>query len=141
MKEFDSWLAFGWAVLLLSSLLTMMAVFTGSTGSDLHGLLYVQSLLLPVAGIGIAYYLWKAGRLAEDRRGAALLWRHTPGWLVCAVACTASLTLIAELTLLLLHLLDAGTRPWWEHVPGLGALLSSVAFALGLASLRLPAGR
>lgn len=140
MKEVETWITLGWAALLLSCLLSMMAVFMGSTSSDLRGLVDVQATLLPVAVIGIAYYLWKARRIAEDSRGAALLWRHTPAWLVVAVACAASLTLVAELTFVLLHVLDAGPRQWREHVPAIGALLSAVALALGFASLSLPRG-
>lgn len=141
MNGAGAWVVIGWAALLLSCLVSMMAVFMGAASSDLRTLLDVQATLLPVTIIGIAYYLWRARRLADDNRGAALLWRRTPGWLVFAVASAGSLTMIAELTFLLLQLHDAGTRPWREHVPTLCALSSSVAMALGYASLGLASSR
>lgn len=137
MKTVETWVALGWAALLLSSLLSMLAVFTGSQSGDLHGLLTLQEFMLPFTLAAIAFYFWRARRMAGGRGGAALLWRHTPGWLVLVVASAASLTLIAELTFLLLVAHDVEPRPYSEHVPALVALCSAVALAAAGASLRM----
>lgn len=132
-----AWLVVGWAALLLSSLVSMMAVFMGSSSADLRGLLGVQSLALPVALLAIALYLRWARRHAGGRGGLRLLWAHTPAWLVFVVAAAASLTLIAELTFVLVDLHTAGSRPWPEHVPALVAIVSAVALAAAVASLEV----
>lgn len=132
-----TWLTIGWAALLLSCLVSMMAVFMGSASSDLRGLIAFQAVALPAALLALALYLRYARRAAGGRGGAALLWRHTPGWLVFVVASAASLTLIAELSLLLLDALTEERRPVAEHVPALTALAAGVALAASYACLRV----
>ncbi len=123
----------GWAVVLLSCLVAMMAIFMGSSSGDLAGLLRAQAVALPLALLAIGGYLWRAARLAGGSGGAALLWRHTPGWLLFVIASAASLTLIAELTFGLVQALAGEPRPWPEHVPAILALVSSVALAMAWA--------
>jgi len=132
-----AWLAVGWAALLLSSVVSMMGVFMGSTSADLHGLLGVQALALPVALLAIALYLRWARRRAGGRGGLRLLWTHMPGWLLFVVASAASLTLIAELTFVLVDLHAPGPRPWLEHVPALVAVVSAIALAVAVASIEV----
>lgn len=133
------WVTIGWAALLLSSLISMMAVFLGSASRDLGGLLAVQVFMLPAALIAIGLYLRFAGRAARDVGAFAQLWRHTPGWLVFVVLSAASLTLIAELSMLLIRYHEAGIRPWLEHVPAISAIVFAVALAMAYASLQLSA--
>ncbi len=137
MRMVETWVALGWAALLLSSLLSMLAVFAGSQSGDLQGLLALQEFMLPFTLAAIAFYFWRARRLGDGRGGAALLWQHTPGWLVLVVASAASLTLIAELTFLLLIAHDVAPRPFAEHVPALIALTSALALAGAGANLRM----
>lgn len=132
-----AWLAVGCAALLLSSVIAMMGVFMGSTSGDLRGLLGAQALLLPAALLAIALCLRWARRRAGGRGGLRLLWTHTPAWLVFVVASAASLTLIAELTFVLVQLHAAEPRPWLEHVPALVAVVSALALAAAFASLEV----
>lgn len=132
-----NWLTIGWAALLVSSLISMMAVFMGSGSQDLGGLLGVQIVLLPVALIAIGFYLRYAGRSDREVGAFKTLWRHTPGWLVFVVLSAASLTLIAELTLALIVYHAGGMRPWLEHVPAVSALVYAIALAMGFATLRI----
>ncbi len=133
------WMTIGWAALLLSSVVSMMAVFMGSGSQDLGALLALQVYLLPAALIAIGLYLRFAGRAVRNVGAFAQLWRHTPRWLVFVVMCAASLTLIAELSLMLLEFHEADSRPWLEHVPAFGALVYAVALAMGYASSRINA--
>lgn len=141
MQAILVWVTIGWAVMLLSSLVSMMAVFLGSSSGDLNGLLAFQAAMLPVAAIAIALYLRFAGRSDRDVGGITQAWRFTPGWLVFVVLSAASLTLIAELTIQLIHWHGAQPRPWHEHVPVLSVITNAVALALGVASLNIAAAR
>lgn len=141
MRAVLTWVTIGWAALVLSSVVSMMAVFLGSRSQDLAALLALQAYLLPAALIAIGLYLRFAGRAAHDAGAFGQLWDHTPGWLVFVVTCAASLTLIAELSLLLLDFHEVASRSWLEHVPALGALVYAVALAMGYASLRIGAAK
>jgi hypothetical protein len=132
-----SWLAIGWAALLLSSLVSMMAVFMGSGSGDLHGLLRFQLFLLPVMLLAVAAYIVRAAQKAPDGRGLRLLWRHIPGMMLFAVASALSLTVIAELSFILISLLTDAPRPWLEHIPAATALCSAVALACAYGDLQI----
>jgi len=136
-----SWITIGWAALLLSSMVSMMAVFLGSASLDLYGLLQVQAALVPLALLAITGYVLHARYRSENATALATLWRHIPGWLVFVVVCAALLTLIAELTFLLIGLLAEEPRPLLEHVPAVSAIVNAIALAAGYASLQMSVGR
>lgn len=134
MRSFRVGVTIAWAGVCLSSLVSMMAVFMGSGSGDTRALLSFQNALLPVTLAALVVYGWRATRRGD---GLVLLWRHTPGWLLFVVASAASLTLIAELSFVLITWHDAGTRPWIEHVPAVTALSASLALAAGYADLAM----
>lgn len=131
------WLTVSFAVLLGSSLLSMMAVFSGSTGEDLRDLLRLQTAAVPVA---LAAAVWSYALIAR-RHGAAgaprRLWAELPGWLVLAVTVMLSLVVVAELAFVLVGGYTGEARPWREHVPVATAFTSALALAACYAALRL----
>lgn len=137
MRETKIWLAVGWAALLLSSMVSMMAVFMGSGSADLHGLLLFQLLMIPLAVIAIIAYALQARSRAGGGSGLALLWAKIPGIMLFAVASALSMTLIAELSLVLVSQLTEHPRSWLEHVPSATSAFSSVALAAAYANLQL----
>lgn len=132
-----NWVTIGWAVLLLSSMVSMMAVFMGSGSSDLEGLLLLQLWLIPLQLLALAAYLWRASSLST---GLSALWRHTPGWLVFTLCSALSLVLISELSFVLVTMLAESSRPWQEHIPAATAFLSALALAAGYAHLQIEQG-
>lgn len=131
------WLTIAFAVLLGSSLLSMMAVFSGSTGDDLRDLLSLQTAAIPVAVIATA---WSYALIARRRRKAGTLrtlWAELPGWLVLAIAVMLSLVVVAELAFVLVGSYTGELRPWAEHVPVATAFTSALALAACYAALRL----
>lgn len=141
MRAVLSWIAIGWGLLLCLSLVSMMTVFMNETQPRMDGLLRLQVAALPLVCAALMAYLWRARRLAGGSGGLRLLWQHTPGWLVFAVLSVASLTLIAELTFVLIVLLKDTPQPWFEHLPAVMALLSVVTAAAAAASLNLEAAQ
>lgn len=137
MKEVKVWFAVGWAALLLSSMISMMAVFMGSGSGDLHGLLVFQLLMVPVTVIAIVFYTLQARAHAAGGSGLALLWAHIPGIMLFAVASAMSMTLIAELSFILISILTEQPRSWLEHVPSATAAFSSLALAAAYGNLQL----
>ncbi|HEX7061697.1 MAG TPA: hypothetical protein VF200_06980 [Woeseiaceae bacterium] len=131
------WLTLAFAVLLASSLLSMMAVFSGSTGGDLSDLLNLQTVSVPVA---VAATTWSYA-LSARRHGAAgaprRLWAELPGWLILAVAVMLSLVVVAELAFVLAGGYTGEARPWREHVPVATAFTSALALAACYAALRM----
>ncbi len=130
------WLTLAFAVLLGSSLLSMMAVFSGSTGEDLRDLLSLQTAAVPVA---VAAAAWSYALIAR-RHGAVAprrLWAELPGWLVLAIAVMLSLVVVAELAFVLVGGYTGEARPWREHVPVAAAFTSALALAACYAALRL----
>ena len=115
----------------------MMAVFMGSGSGDLHGLLRFQFFLLPVTLLAVAGYILRARRAAPDGRGLRLLWQHIPGMMLFAAASALSLTVIAELSFVLLSVLTEAPRPWLEHIPAVTALCSAVALACAWGDLQI----
>lgn len=132
-----NWITIGWAALLLSSMVSMMAVFMGSGSSDLQGLLLLQLWLIPLQCLALAAYLWRAQSLSS---GLPALWRHTPGWLVFILCSALSLVLISELSFVLVSMLAETPRPWQEHIPAVTAFLSAFALAAAYAHLQLEQG-
>ncbi len=137
MRTLLNWLAIGWAALLLSSMVSMMAVFLGSASHDLYGLLRIQLVLAPVALLAMAMYLAHAARHVATGTLLHALWRQTPGWLVFTVFCAALLTLIAELTFILISVHAEAPRPALEHVPAVASIVNALALACSYAHLRL----
>ncbi len=120
------------AFVILSSLVTMMIVFTGGSleGADVRGLLLTQLASVPV-GLGIlAFEISGFVRLNGWRKGLNLLWQKIPAWLVLAFVLVNSLVLIGELSVLLLDYLMQGSTAWTDHVPLLSMLSSSAAFSV-----------
>lgn len=134
MRAVDTALLTGWALLLLSSIVSMMAVFLGSGSPDLGGLLSVQLAALPCAVLAIVIYFRRITRSRSEINIVRLYWEITPGWLIFAVALAGALALIAELALVLASVYTDEARPWREHVPAICALLSSIALASGAAA-------
>ncbi|MEQ8207670.1 MAG: hypothetical protein RIA65_15960 [Woeseia sp.] len=137
MKEIKVWLAVGWAALLLSSMISMMAVFMGSGSGDLHGLLLFQLAMVPVTVIAITVYTLQARAQSRGGSGLALLWANIPGIMLFAVASAMSMTLIAELSFILISMLTEQPRPWLEHVPSATSACSSVALAAAYGNLQV----
>lgn len=131
------WLTIAFAVLLGSSLLSMMAVFSGSSGDDLRDLLLLQAAAIPVA-IGAAFMSFA---LVARRLGAAGaprgLWAELPGWLVFVILVMLSLVVVAELAFVLVGYHTGELRPWREHIPVVTAFTSALALAGCYAALRL----
>ncbi|MGB5580462.1 MAG: hypothetical protein WBM68_07870 [Woeseia sp.] len=137
MRTFLLWLNVAWAMLLLSSLVSMMAVFMGSGSQDLGGLLAFQIFTLPLAAAAMGWHLFCAARAAAEESALLLLWRSIPGWLVFVVCMAASLTLISELTMTLIELHTDAARPWQERIPAICAVAYALALALGYGSLQI----
>ena len=131
-KQFHYLALFILAFVVLSSLVTMMIVFTGGSleGADVRGLLLTQLAAVPV-GLGIlALELSSFVRLNGWRDGVRLLWQKIPAWLVLAFVLVNSLVLVGELSVLLLDYLMQGSPAWTDHVPLLAMLSSSAAFSV-----------
>src|SRR5690606_39524989 len=78
-----TWLAVAFATLLGSSLLSMMAVFSGSTGGDLDALLHLQAAAIPLAAVAVAWSLHVNARSPGTAGVSRRLWarsvEHTSG--------------------------------------------------------------
>lgn len=138
MKVFwFKWLTAVFAVVLMSSFVSMMASFIGSEGNDLRDLLILQTGLIPLAMIVAAWCLSLLVRRYGYPQALKVFWQRLPGWLLFAVLAANSLVLIAELSFFLLQHHTGSLRAWQEHVPAVTALSSSLALALCYVSFRL----
>lgn len=108
----------------------MMALFLGSRSQDLYALLLAQAILALVSCLVAVLVFAGAAQRPGPTRAMRALWQNIPGWMVFVVLSANSLVLIAEMSLLLLNALLDENRPWFEHVPVVAALCSSVALAL-----------
>jgi hypothetical protein len=141
MTTVFKWLTAAFAVMLASSLVSMMAGFVGSQGADLQDLLKLQAALVPVS---IAIVVWCFSLLARQFGYGNVLrefWRFLPGWLIFAVFAVNSLVLVAELSFFLIQYHTATVRPWQEHLPAATALCSSLALATCYVCFRIAADR
>src|SRR5690606_40669452 len=68
--------------MLLSSFLSMMAVFVGSEGGDLRDLIVLQAFLIPAALATVAWCILELVRRYGFRGAMHTLWQHLPGWLL-----------------------------------------------------------
>lgn len=131
------WLTAVFAVMLVSSLVSMMAVFVGSEGEDLRDLMVLQAILIPLAA---AAGVWCLGSLVLQygcRNALRKFWDCLPGWLVFAVFAANSPVLIAELSFALLQHHTLEPTPWQERVPAATALSSSLALVSCYVRFRL----
>lgn len=131
------WLSASFAVILASSIVSMMASFVGSEGGDLRDLLVLQLVVIPFSVVVI---LWCAGGLVRHFGAAEaprVFWRHLPGWLLFAVIMADSLVLIAELSFIVLQYHTGEARHWLEHIPAATAFWSSLALAACFVGYRL----
>ena len=141
MTTLFKWLTAAFAVMLASSLVSMMAAFVGSHGVDLQDLLKLQAVLVPVS---IAVVVWCFSLLVrQSGYGDAIrkFWRVLPGWLIFVVLAVNSLVLVAELSFVLIQYHTATLRPWQEHLPAATALFSSLALATCYVCFRISADR
>lgn len=137
MTTLFKWLTAIFAVMMASSIVSMMAAFVGSQGADLQDLLKLQAVLVPVS---IAVVVWCFVLLIRQYGyGNAFrkFWNVLPGWLVFAVFAVNSLVLVAELSFILIQYHTATLRPWQEHLPAATALCSSLALATCYVSFRI----
>ena len=137
MTNLFKWLTAVFAVMLASSIVSMMAAFVGSEGADLQDLLKLQAVLVPVA---LVVVIWCFGFLVlrYGYRGAFRnFWGTLPGWLLFAILAANSLVLVAELTFILIQYHTGTLPPWQEHVPAAAALCSSLALATCYVCFRL----
>lgn len=131
MQEFLlKWLAVAFATLLGSSLLSMMAVFSGSTGGDLDALLHLQAAAIPLAAVAVAWSLHVIARSPGTVGVSRRLWAELPGWLVFVVVVMLSLVLVAELAFVLVSRYTEEPQRWRDHVP----VATAFATAMGLAA-------
>lgn len=131
------WLTIVFATLLVSTMLSMMAVFSGATGNDLNDLLDLQTVAIPVA---LASAIWSFARLARTggyREATRRFWTALPGWLLFVLCLAMALVLVAELSFVLALQGTGNGRPWQEHVPAAAAFFSSVALATCYVAFRL----
>lgn len=131
------WLTASFAVVLASSIVSMMASFVGSEGGDLRDLLVLQLAAIPFS---VVVVLWCAGGLVRQFGAAEaprVFWRHLPGWLLFAVIMADSLVLIAELSFIVLQFHLGNSRSWLEHIPAATAFWSSLALAVCYVGHRL----
>ena len=141
MTTLFKWLTAAFAVMLASSLVSMMSAFVGSQGADLQDLLKLQAVLVPVS---IAVVVWCFSLLIRQFKYGNVLrkfWSVMPGWLIFAVLAVNSLVLVAELSFVLIQYHTATVRPWQEHVPAATALCSSLALATCYVCFRIAADR
>lgn len=131
------WLTIAFAVLLASSLLSMMAVFSGSTGSDLRDLLNLQAAAIPVAIVAFAWSSALVARGHGARAAARALWEGLPGWLLFVVVVMLSLVIVAEMAFVIVGSYTGEPRPWDEHVPVASAFTSALALVTCYVALRL----
>lgn len=131
MNGLLNWTTIAWAALLLSSMVSMMAVFMGSGSADLHGLLMFQFVMVPVTVVAIIAYGLQARHLSGKRAGFAHLMANIPGPMLFVVASALCMTLIAEMALILVSTMTEMPRPWLEHVPAVTSALSALALAAG----------
>lgn len=119
-------------LIILSSLVTLMVVFTGGsfTGADLTGLFLIQVVSVPAAILILALEILAFVRPNGWKLGLGLLWSKIPAWLVLALLLLNSLVLIGELSVVLLNHLMEESVHWSEHVPLAALLSSSLAFAV-----------
>ncbi len=119
-------------LIILSSLVTLMVVFTGGsfTGADLTGLFLIQILAVPVATLILGYEIAAFVLPNGWKGGLAMLWAKIPAWLILALVLLNSLVLVGELSVVLLNHLMEESVPWTEHVPLIALLSSSLAFAV-----------
>ena len=140
MQGIFKWLTAVFAVMLASSIVSIMAAFVGSEGADFQDLLKLQVLLVPLA---VAVVTWCFGRLVRQhgyRNGLRTFWNALPGWLLFLVLAANSLVLIAELSFVLIQHHTGNLRPWQEHVPAAAAFCSSLAAASCFVSFQLADG-
>ena len=132
LKQIHYLALFALGFIVLSSLVTMMIVFTGGRldGADVAGLLYTQLVSVPIAVGILAIEVGAFVRLNGWRRGLRLLWEKVPAWLVLAFVLVNSLVLVGELSVLLLDYLMQGSPAWTDHVPLLAMLSASSAFCV-----------
>ncbi len=132
LKQLHYLTLFALGFVILSSLVTMMIIFTGGSldGADVRGLLLTQLVSVPVAVLLIGIEVSAFVRLNGWRNGLQLLWQKIPAWLVLAFALVNSLVFIGELSVLLLDYLMQGSPSWTDHVPLIAMLTSSSAFAV-----------
>ena len=141
MTTLFKWLTAIFAVMLASSLVSMMAAFVGSQGADFQDLLRLQAILVPVS---IAIVVWCFALLIRQygyEYGLRKFWRVLPGWLIFAVFVFNSLVLVAELSFILIQYHTATARPWQEHLPAATALSSSLALAACYVCFRIYSDR
>lgn len=139
MTTLFKWLTAAFAVMLASSLVSMMAAFVGSQGEDLQDLLKLQAVLVPVSIAVVVWCLFLLTRQFGFGNVFRTLWSVLPGWLIFAVLAVNSLVLIAELSFLLIQYHTATLRPWQEHLPAATALCSSLALATCYVCFRIAA--
>lgn len=125
------------AVMMLSCLVSMMAVFMGDnrSGSDLNDLLVAQATAIPIASIVFAISLSGFVRDRGWQRGLRQLWDSTPPWLVFVLASLISLVGIGELSFYLIRSISAQSASFAEHVPLLCLLACTAAFTALFATL------
>lgn len=140
MPGIFKWLTAVFAVMLASSIVSMMAAFVGSEGADFQDLLKLQVLLVPIALVVVAWCLGRLVRQHGRRNAFRIFWNALPGWLLFSVLAANSLVIIAELSFVLIQHHAGNLRPWQEHVPPAAALCSSLAAAACYVSFHLAGG-
>lgn len=137
---FLKWLTVVFALVMVSSFVSMMASFVGSEGEDLRDLLILQTGLIPAALAVVAWRFRALFRAYGTRRALPTFWTNLPGWLLFVVVAANSLVLAAELSFFLIRFHTGVANAWQEHIPAVTALSSSVALATCYVSYRLAGG-
>lgn len=130
-------LAVTFAVIVVSSFVSMMGAFLGSQGGDLRDLLLVQTVLVPLSLAAALVLFMMLVRRYGTRSAFVEFWNAVPAWLVFAVCAVNSVVLIAELSFILIQYHTSESAPWQEHLPAATAFGGSIAFLVSYASYRL----
>ncbi len=120
-----------------TSLVTMMAVFTGAEHPALGPLLTAQLVGSALAALLVAGALAIFVAAFGLRRAPAEIWRRLPGWLLFVVVSLVSLVIAGELSYLLVHTVGQRSTTLRDHVPLLAALWGSLGYCAVYAFARL----
>ncbi len=107
------------AITSLTCLVSLMALFMGGgqEGSDLRGLMALQTGLIPIA-MGISIFgIYRFVSTQGWAKGTAALWSAIPQWLVFIFLMLNSLVLFGEVAFVIIMVATDEIVSWHKHVP------------------------
>lgn len=131
LKELTKGLLFTLACIILSCLMSIMALFIsgGQNGSDLQMLMQTQILAIP---LGAIITVWTIVSVGGGTFGYRLkkLYAATPQWLVFSAAMLNLLVAFGEIALITVSIVSDEKILWTDHVALVSMMMSSLAFCL-----------